>query len=136
MKFRDYINEVFDTKVKITDYEVNSDSANYWFDIDGREFELIADKRDDIWYIFFTDDSLKVQVTNKGDNFKIFASVIQVMKKFLKDITPNKFKFVAGVKSRQKLYDKFSKLIEKQSKYKLVKTKIVRGEKHYIFERT
>jgi hypothetical protein len=135
MRFKDYITEVFDTEVNITKIKKSKNEWTAWFEIDGKEFEFIAySEIPDRWLINFYDSSGETEITGKGDQFKVYSSVIQIIKKFIKDVKPKVFVFPAKERSRIKLYDKLSQMIAKQSPYKLLnRERDEEGDMIYVF---
>jgi hypothetical protein len=49
----------------------------------------------------------------------VFGSVANIMRTWIDEVNPNIFFFNAEEASRQKLYDAFVKLIEKETSYRL-----------------
>ena len=142
MKFYNYINELFDSDIKVYLDYFNKKFLTYRFDVDYKEFsvEIFKDKYnnyyDNIYIITFFDENEQEEITGliKKDVFKVFSGIIKSIKDFIKKINPDYFQFSAKEKSRIQLYDKFIKLIEKETNYKLIKTEI-HGDKNYIFKR-
>jgi hypothetical protein len=60
------------------------------------------------------------QLTNTGNQFKIFATVMMMAKEYIKKNSPEKIIFTAKEKSRQGLYGKLIKKFAGQLGYKLV----------------
>lgn len=77
---------------------------------DKREIKLAAVSLGpfESWEVDFgvigSDGSMDWNVTNKGDAFKIFATIIEILKNFLTKSKPKSFYFTAKEPSRKKLY--------------------------------
>jgi hypothetical protein len=59
-------------------------------------------------------------ITNTGEQFKIFATVMAMTKEYVKQKSPDKIKFSAKEDSRIKLYGKLIKKYSKSLGYKVV----------------
>jgi len=68
--------------------------------------ETYDDDEEDEWNVIFSDEALYdgIGITNKGDQFRVFATVFDVISEFLKKIKPSAFTFAAKEDSRNKLY--------------------------------
>ena len=74
-------------------------------------------------------------ISKTGNEFKVFATVAEILNEYLKKVEPDNFWFTAKEPSRAKLYDRFAKLIvRKHSKYKAV-TSVNNNKKFYEFEK-
>ena len=74
-------------------------------------------------------------ISKTGNEFKVFATVAEILDEFLKKAKPDQFWFTAKEPSRAKLYDRFSKIIlSKHNKYKVVDS-IQNNKKFYEFEK-
>jgi len=58
-------------------------------------------------------------ITGKGEVVEIFTTIYDIFKVWLKDKNPKEFSFNAKEKSRDRLYRRFAKHIEKTTKYNL-----------------
>ena len=56
--------------------------------------------------------------THAGQPMRAFAGALDALKKFIKRDNPKTWKY-SGIYTREKLYDKFSKRIEKETQYKM-----------------
>jgi|TARA_R110002110_G_scaffold400610_1_gene617152 hypothetical protein len=75
------------------------------------------------------------EISKTGNEFKVFATVAEILDEFLKKAKPDKFWFSAKEPSRAKLYDRFAKIIvSKHNKYKVVDS-IQNNNKFYDFEK-
>lgn len=119
MRFKYFIDESFN---KVKNYELTRNtlvSKHYKFYIDNMEYivlfnrDSIEDEESD-WdcafrFITDDDDEAKFKVTNTGNYMIVFATVIAIMKDFLKtfDNLISKIGFTASIDepSRVKLYD-------------------------------
>ena len=74
-------------------------------------------------------------ISKTGNEFKVFATVAEILNEYLKKVKPDNFWFTAKEPSRAKLYDRFAKLIvRKHSKYKAVSS-VNNNKKFYEFEK-
>ena len=74
-------------------------------------------------------------ISKTGNEFKVFATVAEILNEYLKKVKPSVFWFTAKEPSRAKLYDRFAKLIvRKHSKYKAVSS-VNNNKKFYEFEK-
>ena len=74
-------------------------------------------------------------ISKTGKEFKVFATVAEILNEYLKKLKPDVFWFTAKEPSRAKLYDRFAKLIvRKHSKYKAVSS-VNNNKKFYEFEK-
>ena len=74
-------------------------------------------------------------ISKTGNEFKVFATVAEILNEYLKKVKPEIFWFTAKEPSRAKLYDRFAKLIvRKHSKYKAVSS-VNNNKKFYEFEK-
>ena len=121
-----------------------------WFKTNWREWIalfIIEDNK----YVFKaeTDDMERYQITfeirgtggkphdisKTGSEFKVFATVAEILNEYLKKVEPEIFWFSAKEPSRAKLYDRFAKLIvRKHPKYKAV-SNVKSNQKFYEFEK-
>ena len=74
-------------------------------------------------------------ISKTGNEFKVFATVAEILNEYLKKVKPDVFWFTAKEPSRAKLYDRFAKLIViKHRKYKAVSS-VNNNKKFYEFEK-
>ena len=121
-----------------------------WFKTSSREWKALF-TIDDNKYVFKaeTSDMERWQITfeirgaggkphdisKTGNEFKVFATVAEILNEYLKKVKPDNFWFTAKEPSRAKLYDRFAKLIvRKHSKYKAVSS-VNYNKKFYDFEK-
>ena len=72
-------------------------------------------------------------ISKTGNEFKVFATVAEILNEYLKKVKPDIFWFTAKEPSRAKLYDRFAKLIvRKHQKYKAVSS-VNNNKKFYEF---
>jgi hypothetical protein len=88
----------------------------------------------DGWEVVF-DRDMKMDVTGLGDQFRIFATVIEALKKFIASKSPNTIRFgadkSAGKDSRAKLYDRMVKTFANKYGYQLKKTEYKYGAQYF-----
>ena len=121
-----------------------------WFKTSSREWKALF-TIDDNKYVFKaeTSDMERWQITfeirgaggkphdisKTGNEFKVFATVAEILNEYLKKVKPDNFWFTAKEPSRAKLYDRFAKLIvRKHPKYKAV-SNVKSNQKFYEFEK-
>ena len=121
-----------------------------WFKTSSREWKALF-TIDDNKYVFKaeTSDMERWQITfeirgaggkphdisKTGNEFKVFATVAEILNEYLKKVKPDNFWFTAKEPSRAKLYDRFAKLIvRKHQKYKAVSS-VNNNKKFYEFEK-
>jgi hypothetical protein len=137
-----WINEAFDRPYKWKKKSNSSDIVKYTFDTsDKRNFvvTMINEEYLGAWEISFV-TSGSFAPTGEGDQFRIFATVIDCIKDFIKNKDPEAFMFFADAKerkgdapsSRMKLYDRMVKRFANDIKY-MVSVEEVDGEKVYQF---
>jgi hypothetical protein len=93
----------------------------HYTDFDMRDVKGITG--DDVWEFFFKRDG-SVELTNKGDQFKIFATVVSIFREFVKRKNPKVIAFSSskheeGGKGRTPLYKRFAATFAKESGYRL-----------------
>ena len=121
-----------------------------WFKTSSREWKALF-TIDDNKYVFKaeTSDMERWQITfeirgaggkphdisKTGNEFKVFATVAEILNEYLKKVKPDNFWFTAKEPSRAKLYDRFAKLIvRKHPKYKAVNS-VSNNQKLFEFEK-
>lgn len=93
----------------------------HYADFDIRDVKGVTS--DDVWEFFFKRDG-SVELTNKGDQFKIFATVVSIFREFVKRKKPKVIAFSSskheeGGKGRTPLYKRFAAAFAKESGYRL-----------------
>jgi len=117
-------------------------SSRQWtalFIIDDNKYVFQAETSDmERWQITFeiTGSGGKPHdISKTGNEFKVFATVAEILNEYLKKVEPDVFWFSAKEPSRAKLYDRFAKLIvRKHPKYKAV-SNVRSNQKFYEFEK-
>lgn len=82
-----------------------------------------------IYQFYFEDPAGTVEISNVGHkaSIQVFSTVAAILKDFIETKGPKKFYFDADKsvgKSRTVLYHRLAKMIEKQTDYKLIITKL------------
>lgn len=82
-----------------------------------------------IYQFTFEDPDGEVEISNVGHkaSIQVFSTIAEILKDFIETKVPKKFYFDADKsvgKSRTVLYHRFAKMIEKQTDYKLIITKL------------
>ena len=84
-------------------------------------FDLTGDKGWDVSFIRWdAKNKPSHAVTGTGDQFKVFATVFEILKYFIKSKKPTRFYFSGTGKSRTNLYSRFAKKYAKNLGYKNV----------------
>ena len=117
-------------------------SSRQWkalFTIDDNKYVFQAETSDmERWQITFEirgAGGKPHDISKTGNEFKVFATVAEILNEYLKKVKPDNFWFTAKEPSRAKLYDRFAKLIvRKHSKYKAVSS-VNNNKKFYEFEK-
>lgn len=127
------LNEVFDSNVNFTQTAKGANYVEYSFDIDGRTFkaEFVDKYKKNDYELIFSDETGGIELSGKGDAFKVFAAVFNIIKRFLKDYNPDVIRFSGKKDERSDLYDKLA--VKLKDIFKLdLKTNISDKEKIYI----
>ena len=117
-------------------------SSRQWkalFTIDDNKYVFKAETSDmERWQITFEirgAGGKPHDISKTGNEFKVFATVAEILNEYLKKVKPDIFWFTAKEPSRAKLYDRFAKLIvRKHPKYKAVNS-VSNNQKFYEFEK-
>lgn len=143
MKFINYINELFDKPVKWIIVRNMKDDFQAYFQTDTYKryvFDAMLESGlEEIWNIQFAmknpnDPHERFwDITGSGDEIKVFATVVDIFKAFVAHYKPQVFYFAAKEPSRQKLYDRFAKIIQSKLNYKLETN--FDDEKTYVFRK-
>lgn len=135
MKYKAFLelNELLKSPEPWKVHKAHKDFYTVKFEIEGMPFSFSAsqyqqtDFRPDHWDLEFQGPGGAIGIMNlgKGRVFRIFSTVIDIFKAFIKKYKPGSFEFNAEEASRKKLYGRFAKLIKQQSpyQYELVKSK-------------
>ena len=108
------LNELFNSGAKFTE-KISFGKRVYTWNIDGRPFYMRIEKdpMGESWQVVFTGQTASgfdtTLATGQGDELKVFATVISIMKKFVKDSKPLSIIFSAKTGSRSNLYDRMIK---------------------------
>ena len=143
--FRQFINEALDRPYpwrlveqpyKIKDLENGKGDFFYWeyeFNVPGGyvqvQLELFGSKTRTLEVVFIrrSEKSFNTGITGDGDAFRVFATVFDILKSFVKNanFTIDKIQFTAkeAEKSRVRLYDRFAKRYGKVMGFGKVSTK-------------
>jgi len=81
--------------------------------------EIELDDEIDMWVIRFGDGAGRMGITKGGNEFKIFATVMDIVKSFVKLAKPGGIYFAAKEGSRAKLYKKIISKFAPNIGYKL-----------------
>jgi hypothetical protein len=111
----------FEAKAKLSDDSILTIMFLYSFKYDG-------------WEITF-DRNTKMNITGSGDQYRIFATVIEAIKKFIAIKRPNTIRFGAdkseGSDSRAKLYERMVRTFANKYGYQLKKTEYKYGAQYF-----
>ena len=147
MRLQQYITEIFDSKgIKVKKKEESMGTVIYMVEFDdfryyvnfGIDPEDIGTEDEGTYNIVFDSMSNRgphddIMDIGTGNALKVFSGVIKALRMFIREYKPERISFSAKQKSRQKLYDRFVKMVEKESKFKLLKTYMKHGRKNYLF---
>ncbi len=133
------LQEVLSNPVPITWKEKSNEQWRATFIIDKIPYEAkmsnftdIDEEDQDEWEVEFYIDfqwarknQMKTAqgISKTGNQFQILATVVKAFDEFLKKQKPFAFAFSAKEKSRQRLYDRFAKIIPKKYPYKTTEAK-------------
>lgn len=134
MRFKEYLFELLDSKV-IPEliHEVPHKSKIYELNLDGNVITFTLDRHEPGWWTLYfkglNDDGEETfDLTNKGDQFKIFSATKWILDDLIRDRAPDKIDLEAmrddSVLDPEKRINLYRKLINKfkNSKYKVVET--------------
>ncbi len=135
MRYENYLNEVLKDPEPWKVHRTDKDYYVVKFEIEKMPFRfnairyLSTESRPDHWELEFQGPggTTKIIKLGKGRVFKVFATVIDIFKSFIKKYSPGSFEFNADESSRKKLYGRFAKLIKQESPYKFELTKSIRA---------
>ncbi len=133
MKFKDF-NESFDKPYK---WEVSS-KRSFGFETDSGIYYIVTfTKREDHYLLTFETEDGDMMVTGTGDAFKIFATVIDIVrsKKKLLSKQPMEFEADSEEPSRVKLYKTMSKKFMKELGFKKLKVIVQRDDVTFRMEK-
>jgi len=88
-------------------FEIND--KKYW-----ASFTKQGEKNLDLWGFYFKDDAGQQGITGAGDAIKVFAFIKQIFFKFMRKVNPQIVQFTANEPSRIKLYNRFSKQLQRK----------------------
>ena len=112
--------ELMDNPVPFEDYMTFSEYKAS-FTIESVEYLFNAENDIDDWYIYFEayteNEAGMTGITGTGNEFTVFATIADIMRKFIAHYDPKKFIFSAKEKSRIKLYQIFAQKIAKDWNY-------------------
>jgi hypothetical protein len=128
------ISEIFDTPypVDLSD----TDRGNYVFRTklpDGSPLSITFEKYDAASYSVAFSKNFQYDATDEGDAYKIFATVLNTIKRFIAQVKPYEISFLAEKEtdaeggadnSRVRLYDRMVKKYADRLGYKLVRKSI------------
>lgn len=131
MRLNRYLTELFRTDVDVDVQTRNSRLFVGKFIVGDILYTFVASLYDEVegWHIAFTADkelvggtwkykrSDRESILGSGNAALVFAAVIKLFKMFLKEYRPHRFHFYGKEPSRQKLYDRFAKMILKFGGY-------------------
>lgn len=137
------INELFNSPYSVSLLTKTEDEVKYKFETKSKDLYVIVFERltnfgkpANKWSISFKNKNKNSaddhDTTNTGDEIKVFSSVIDAMKKFVKDYDPQKLSFIStktntkgsGGENRSRLYERMLKTLASQNgfKYEVVNT--------------
>ena len=127
--------EVFNSPYKFTKQESNEKTHRYMFELDdGTEVKVnfARSPREDKWQMDFNrnisgdydnyfDDGDEFALTGEGDAFRLFATILEILRDFVNRVRPHIVHFSADDRepSRIKLYDRMIKRFTNKMGYRL-----------------
>ncbi len=108
-------------------FEVNNVSFSF--------YAYVIDESIGSWDIMFRDDVRGYGRTKKGGQFKVFAAVMEVLKRFEREVKPNIVRFDAADKSRIRLYDHLIRWFMAEFNFKIADEHGDPNYKYYTLER-
>lgn len=136
IKFKEYLNEIFDSGVDYKKEESNDLYEEYSFTIDNIKYNCTIS--------FFKNDIVHIAFNKEGDfeisksqykELLIFSTVLKILKDFLQNNSMiRKIRFSSRIDelSRVKLYDALVKTTAKKNGFKLHSSEIKYNNKIYI----
>lgn len=113
------LNELFNSGVKDFSETKAFERRTYKFKVDGKEYivSIVKTSMTDAWNIVFSGQDKNgyesTLVTGQGNELKVFASVVNIIKNFIKKNDPLVISFFAKEGNRSKLYDRMVKRFAK-----------------------
>jgi len=124
MRLENFLNELFKTDIKTDEITVNPIMYVVSFVVGDILYKFSATEFGGEWHVAFTaEEDIKKgykfyggreDILGTGNAVQVFSTIIKILKKFVKKYRPHSFHFYGKEKSRQKLYDRFAKMIEKE----------------------
>ena len=112
------LNELFSSEMEVQQEESLPYRHSYSFQINDKKywatFTKQREKNFDVWGFYFKDDAGQQGITGSGDAIKVFASIKQIFFKFMRKVNPQIVQFTANEPSRIKLYNRFSKQLQRK----------------------
>jgi len=109
--------EVFDRPAKWEVIEDNDYGYIVKFTIGNETYEFVAEQEDEDMYMidFFlmSNKNPTTKITNTGNSLQVFATVVNIFRKFITLKKPSVIEFSAKESSRVKLYDRMAQLLNK-----------------------
>lgn len=122
MKLNEILNKPYDMRVKSSDH-LNW-AATFRTD-DNIDYVIYIENNYSEWEVIFKINSITalrmdkspIGILNTGDAFRIFATVLNFIQKFIEKIKPTRIVFSAKEPSRKKLYSALVKKFSKKFDY-------------------
>lgn len=108
------LQELFNSGIKFTETESFGKRVYKW-DIEGKKYVMKIEKNPnaETWDVVFTGEDKQgfttTTATDTGDELKVFSTVVNIMKTFIKKSKPLGLVFFSEGDSRSKLYDRMVK---------------------------
>jgi hypothetical protein len=125
-QFKTQIDEMFDRPARWKMVSSNNDQLEYKSNINGKELVVTFFRvYENYWnMIFAVDDDLSI--TGKGDEVKVFSTVVDIMSNFAENENPEEIRFFAeksptNGNSRDRLYSRLIGRFAKSHGYRLGK---------------
>lgn len=120
LRFKDYITEIFDSVLPYTEnIEKQVTGTAYTYIIPSKkdkvEFKIYYYTVKKYIALSLFSESSAFDISNKGNAFAIYSTIIHILKEFLKKHDVKKINFTAHDRNQISLYNKFSDILIKNN---------------------
>jgi len=130
--------EVFSDPIEWKEDTVSAKLYTAEFSVYDLNYKFVAERSvlEGTWYINFSNTLSKYELSNTGKSFSVFATILDIFRKFMKTKNPDTIIFQAKEPSRIKLYDRMAKQLERMG-FTLSESKLKEqpSTKIYTFEK-
>jgi hypothetical protein len=103
--------EIFLDGVWRADFDIEENQSSYLVDFTDWRVVETGFKEEGVYSLDFELKGMGFSITGRGQAFKVFATVIDILKAFLGENKPKEIRFTAHEKSRKELYDAMIKKV-------------------------